>query len=144
MVLTLKTTKKPALTITRTATKANELVYVAVANRKIKYTTGQSRIVYIGTTKVGARRIAASAAAKANDMLKIRGVQHLELFVVTCKSVPHVKTWHKLERGLILAFREIFGSPPIRNKTGQKMRWTDELTYFTRSRLDTVVRKYSH
>lgn len=143
MVLTVQTTNKPAVTITRTATKVKELVYIAVANKKIRYPVGSSRIVYIGTTKNGAARIAASAAAKANQMLGLHGVQHLELFVVTSTSVSKVKTWHKLERGLILAFRERFGEPPKCNIVGKKMRWTDELQYFTRSRLDGVIERYS-
>ena len=103
MVLTVQTTNSPALTITRQATKATELVYIAVANRPIKYPHGQSKIVYIGTTKNGAERIAASAAKKAKDMLGIFGVTHLEFFVVTCTSKGGVKTWHKLERGLLLS-----------------------------------------
>ena len=143
MVLTVQTTAKPAVTITRTATKAQELVYIAVANKKIKYPGGNSRIVYIGTTKNGADRIAASAAAKANQMLGLHGVQHLELFVVTSSSIKGVKTWHKLERGLLLAFREKFGKPPECNIVGKKMRWTDELQYFTRKRLDGVIDQYS-
>lgn len=143
MVLTIQTTKKPAVTITRTATKAKELVYIAVANKNIKYPGGSSRIVYIGTTKNGAARIAASAAAKANQMLGLHGVQHLELFVVTSTSIKGTKTWHKLERGLLLAFREKFDEPPKCNIVGKKMRWTDELQYFTRNRLNSVIEKYS-
>lgn len=143
MVLTIQTQTKPAVTITRTATKSKELVYVAVANKKIKYTGGQSRIVYIGTTKKGAERIAASAAAKANQMLGLHGVQHLEFFVVTSTTTTAVKTWHKLERGLLLAFKGKFGEPPKCNVVGKRMRWTDELTYFTRARLDGLIDHYS-
>lgn len=143
MVLTIQTSAKPAVTITRTATKAKELVYVAVANKTVKYQGGQSRIVYIGTTKNGAQRIAASAAAKANQMLGLHGVKHLELFVITSTSMAGVRTWHKLERGLLLAFKAKFGEPPKCNIVGKKMRWTDELDYFTRSRLDGVIDQYS-
>ena len=106
MKLTVQTTQKPAVTITRQATKSKELVYIAVANKPVKYHGGESRIVYIGTTKNGAERIAASAAKKTGDMLGIFGVSHLELFVVTSTSHGQIKTWHKLERGLLLAFRE--------------------------------------
>lgn len=143
MVLTVQTTKKPAITITRTATKASELVYIAVANKAIKYPSGKSRIVYIGTTKNGAERIAASAAAKASEMLGLHGVKHLELFVVTSTLMGKVKTWHKLERGLILAFKDQFGEPPKCNIVGKNMRWTDELTYFTHGRLNGVISQYS-
>lgn len=143
MVLTIQTTKKPAVTITRTATKASELVYIAVANKTINYSFGKSRIVYIGTTKNGAERIAASAAAKAAQMLGLHGVKHLELFVVTSTSMSKIKTWHKLERGLILAFKDKYGEPPKCNIVGKNMRWTDEQIYFTKERLNGVIFKYS-
>lgn len=143
MVLTIQTQTKPAVTITRTATKAKELVYVAVASKKIKYAVDQSRIIYIGTTKKGAERIAASAATKANQMLGLHGVRHLEFFVVTSTATTGVKTWQKLERGLLLAFKDKFGEPPKCNVAGKKMRWTDELTYFTRRRLDGLIDRYS-
>jgi hypothetical protein len=143
MKLTVQTTKKPAVTITRHATKSKELVYIAVANRPVKYPDGEPRIVYIGTTKNGAERIAASAAKKAGDMLGIFGVSHLEFFVVT--SSPHgpIKTWLKLERGLLLVFREKFGTQPRCNFVGKKMKWSDELEYFTRYRLDGIIDQYS-
>lgn len=143
MVLTIQTNLNPAVTITRTATKSTELVYIAVANKPVKYPEGRSKIVYIGTTKNGAERIAASAAAKAKDMLGIFGVSHLEFFVVASTSKGNIKTWHKLERGLILAFREKFGAQPQCNVVGKKLKWSDELEYFTRSRLDSVIDKYS-
>jgi hypothetical protein len=143
MVLTIQTTTSPAVTITRTATKSQQLVYIAVANKSIQYPSGKSRIVYIGTTKNGAERIAASAAAKAAQMLGLHGVKHLELFVVTSTSIAKVKTWHKLERGLLLAFKDKYGEPPKCNIVGKNMIWTDELTYFTYGRLSGVISQYS-
>ena len=140
--LTVQTTSRPAVTITRTATKSTELVYIGVANRQVRYSAGQSKIVYIGTTKNGADRIAASAAKKAKDMLEVHGITHLEFFVVTSSRKDGIKTWHKLERGLLLAFREKFGSQPQCNIAGKRMKWSDELTYFTRERLDGVIKKY--
>ena len=143
MKLTVQTTQKPAVTITRQATKSKELVYIAVANKPVKYHDGESRIVYIGTTKNGAERIAASAAKKAGDMLGIFGVSHLEFFVVTSTHHGQIETWRKLERGLLLAFREKFGTQPRCNIVGKRMKWSDELKYFTRYRLDGVIDKYS-
>jgi hypothetical protein len=54
-----------------------------------------------------------------------------------------VKTWHKLERGLLLAFKDKFGEPPKCNIAGKNMQWTDELDYFTQERLNRVIDKYS-
>ena len=141
--LSIKTTRKPAVTITRTAFRTKCLVYLALANKAVKYSHGRSRIVYVGTTKRGAKRIAASAAAKAGDMLALHGISSLDFFVVSCQSRQNVKTWHKLERGLLLTFREMFGEIPECNAQGQKFRWTDEDYYFTRKRLRSVIEMYS-
>ena len=141
--LPIQATARPAVTITPPAVKTKTLVYIGVANKAMSYPKGRSRIVYIGTTETGATRIAHSAALKAQDLLPIRGISRLEFYVVTCKSVSSVKTWQKLERGLLITFREIFGKPPLRNKTGQAMRWRDENKYFTHDRLRSVIEKYS-
>jgi hypothetical protein len=142
--LTIQTTARPTVTITRQAVKVPELVYIAVANKLIKYPSGQSRIVYIGQTKNGARRIAASAARKASDILGEHGITHLEFFVVTSTSKADLRPWRKLERGLLLAFKEIYGAQPNCNIVGKKMKWTDELKYFTLHRLKTVIGQYSN
>jgi hypothetical protein len=141
--LTIKVPKNPALTINRDAIRGERLVYLAVANKRVHYPYGSSRIVYIGTTRAGARRIAASAAAKAPDMLALHGVNELSFFVVTCKGRRRVKTWTKLERGLLLTFRQIFGEIPRCNRQGNRMKTTDELYYFTESRLREIIRRFS-
>jgi hypothetical protein len=119
------------------------LVYIAVANRLVKYRHGRSRIVYIGTTRAGIARIAASAASKARLLLGERGVKQLAFYVVTCPPRPRVRTWHKLERGLILAFREMHGQVPIGNKQGKNIFWDDEAWYFSIPRLRRVIEQYS-
>lgn len=142
--LTIKSPKLPAVTITREAVKSDKLVYFAVANRALSYPNGEkSRIVYIGTTQNGAHRMAASAAIKALDMLGLHGVKQLEFFSITCKSRQNVKTWRKLERGLLLTFKYLYGDVPKSNIQGKKMKWTDELSYFSRSRLESVIAQYS-
>ena len=143
MVLMVRTTKTPAVTITRQAIDTDKLVYIAVANKRIKYPKGKSKIVYIGTTKNGADRIAASAAKKAKSMLGIHGVTHLEIFVITSSTTDRVKTWLILERGLLISFRERFGAQPKCNIVGKKMKWSNETEYFRRERLDGVIEKYS-
>ena len=144
MVLTVQTKKKPAITITRTAIKASELVYIAVANKGIKYrSSSKSRIVYIGTTKNGPGRIAQSAAQKAAELLGLHGFKHLEFFVVTSTSMSSIETWRKLERGLILAFKDQYGEPPKCNTAGKRMKWKDEQEYFTKKRLNSIISHYS-
>jgi len=118
-------------------------VYIAVANKKLSYPHGSSRIVYIGTTKAGASRIASSAAYRASQLLALHGVSELSFFVITCASRKAVKTWHKLEVGLILTFKHMYGEPPKCNTKGKNQKWKDELEYFTRNRLETVIKMYS-
>jgi predicted GIY-YIG superfamily endonuclease len=129
--------------IHRRANATKRLVYVAVANKPYKYPYGRSRILYIGSTKKGSSRVAASAAAKAKHLLNEHGVRELEFYTVNCTARQRVKTWMKLERSLLLSFRERFGEVPIGNTHGRKMKWTDELSFFTRRRLNAVLDKYS-
>jgi len=103
--LLLKYRKQPAIVINRVAFKDTKLVYLARANKKIRYPWGQSRIAYIGTTKKGARRIASGAVWKGADLLFEYGIKHLDLHIVVCGKRPGVETWRKLERALIIRFR---------------------------------------
>lgn len=137
--LKVKWQRKPAIIINRTAFHDNKLVYVARTNKKIRYPLGRSRIAYIGTTKKGARRIASSAAVRGEDLLYEYGIKSLELNVVTCGKVPSVETWRKLERALLIRFRERYGKIPQANQSGKKIRWKDELKYFRIEKLDTIL-----
>ncbi len=129
--------------IHRRANANKRLVYLAVANKVHKYQYGRSRILYIGSTKKGSSRVAVSAAAKARELLNEHGVKELNFYTVSCPGRQHVKTWMKLERGLLLIFREKFGNVPIANKHGGRMKWRDELSFFTHKRLGSVLDKYS-
>ncbi|HUX15597.1 MAG TPA: hypothetical protein VMW52_03940 [Phycisphaerae bacterium] len=137
--LPVKFTKEPSFIINRTAFRDNKLVYIARANKKLRYRWARSRIAYIGTTKKGARRIASSAARKGEDLLYQHGIKHLELHVVICGKVQGVETWKKLERALLIRFRERFGQAPRANKTGKKTHWRNEKKYFTEAKLDKVI-----
>src|SRR5258706_15122411 len=98
--LSIKKSKKVALTISRSAIRANKLVYIAKAGKKLKYDLGRSHIAYIGTTKKGANRIASSAAKKAHELLTMHGIKHLDFFVVRSGRRRNVESWKKLERAL--------------------------------------------
>jgi len=141
--LSLKYRRTPAIVINRIAFKDRKLVYVARANKKIKYPLGRSCIAYIGTTKKGARRIASSAVWKGADLLFEYGMKHLDLIVVVCARRQGVETWKKLERALLIRFRERFGAIPKANNQGKKMNWRDELDYFTTKKLDRIIHELS-
>ena len=137
--LTVKRQQTPAIVINRTAFRDNKLVYLARTNKPQRYPWGRSKIAYIGTTKKGARRIASSAAVRGEDLLEKYGMKHLEFYVVTCGKVQGVETWRKLERALLIKFREKFGAIPKANKAGTKIRWKDERKYFRPEKLDRIL-----
>lgn len=137
--LKIKLNTKAAITITRTAIQTDKLVYVARSNKPFRYRYGKSRIVYIGTTKAGVHRIAASAARKAGETLGKYGVKHLDFHVITCKGKQNVQTWWFLERALLLTFRERFGDIPHCNAQGMKIQWNDERKYFRDDQLREVI-----
>jgi len=117
----IKASRKPAITINRQALGAEKLVYLAVANKSRKYPFGyRSPILYIGTTRTGVRRIAQSAAARA-QLLVNHGVKQLQFHVVSCTPLRKVKTWQKLERALLLAFKHTYGSVPVGNTAGKML-----------------------
>ena len=141
MKLRIKYRDRPAVVVHRAAFKDKKLVYVGRANKRYRYPWGRSRIVYIGTTEKGARRVASSAAKKGEDLLFEHGIKAVEFSVVTCGKLQSVATWKKLERALLIKFREKYGAVPRGNIQGKKIRWDDEKYYFNQKRLDAVLEK---
>ena len=127
------------MVVHRAAFRDTKLVYVGRANKRIRYPWGRSRIVYIGTTTKGARRVASSAARKGEDLLFEHGIWEVEFSVMTCSKLRSVATWKKLERALLIKFRETYGAVPQGNFQGKKIRWHDEKSYFSDKRLDAIL-----
>jgi len=132
-----------ALTITRFALDHDRLVYVFVTDRSLKYAHGQSHIAYIGTTKKGTERISQSVSTRAEAILRLHGVRSFQAKVLTCRRRRRVKMWFKLERALIVAFRNRFGEIPRCNVKGNKMTEKDVFRLFRRERVDAVIRNLS-
>jgi hypothetical protein len=131
--------RRHAIEVTRIAVGDQKLVYVLTANRKLRYHHAKSCVAYIGTTKRGIRRVASSAASHAEDILAEYGVKQITARIITCKARPNVKTWVKLERALLLVFREMYGEVPAFNKQGHKIKETDEFEYFKRDKLRKIL-----
>jgi hypothetical protein len=138
--LTLSLKREEALRASRVSVGDQKLVYLLVTDKRLNYSKGRSRIAYIGTTKNGVNRIAQSVAARAPDILRLHGVHTFHARVVTCRPRQRVKTWLKLERALILAFRDHFGEVPKCNSHGKKISHADEFDrYFSRSRVSRII-----
>jgi hypothetical protein len=118
---------------------ANKMVYVLVQDRKHQYRNGRSSVVYIGTTKNGRDRIAQSAAYRADAIFGGRGVREFRARVITCRPRQNVRTWVKLERALLLTFRDMYGQVPALNIHGKRIKALDELRYFRDDRLRFIL-----
>lgn len=117
----------------------DKLVYVILANRKLNYALGRTRVAYIGTTTRSIARLAVSAAYRAPEILGLRGVTEFEVRVISCQPRRNVRTWAKLERALLLTFREMYGEIPHCNKQGIRMKERDEFVYFRPRRLRQIL-----
>ncbi len=133
----------PAITITRTAYAAAELVYIAYANQPIRYEHGDSRIADIGATKNGVWRVASSAAGRAEELFTRRGVHTLEFYLVAAPRKGKHATYRKLERALLLRFRERYGSIPCANKQGKRLRWRAGDNVFTQASINTIIEDFA-
>ncbi|WP_157515261.1 hypothetical protein [Luteimonas abyssi] len=133
----------PALTARRVILDNEKIVYLLVASKPLHYPSGKSRIAYIGTTKKGGSRIASSVATRESSILNLHGVTEFEARVITCKARQRVKMWIKLERALLLSFRDIFGEVPRCNTHGKGFVEEKEFEYFARNRVNAIIRSLS-
>ena len=135
--------KDAAVTVTRIAVGKENLVYVIAGNKRTPYGKFKSRIVYIGTTKRGINRVLGSVAGKARQALASHGTNRIEVHVYSVKPRQNVKMWRKLERGLILAFKDLYGDHiPKFNSQGKGFKWTNEDAYFAKAGLKNIIRRY--
>ncbi len=141
--LTINASSVPAMTIDRRAIKHEKLVYLICAPRALKYGRKRSRILYIGTTERGVRRVASSIAHKAIDFLGEWGVRSLQVCLVTCPLKPGTKSWPRLERDLLIAFKLEFGAVPKANKSGKNFTPDGLSRMFNYRRLVRVVNGYA-
>ena len=137
--LRLRLRRDEALRATRVTVGKNALAYFLIADKRLKYKKGKSRIVYIGTTQKGIARLAQSVAYRSETILKLHGVHTFHVRIVTCTPRKHVKTWRTLERALLLAFRKQLGDVPRCNAQGKKITERDEFKYFARTAIDNVI-----
>jgi hypothetical protein len=135
--------KREAMVVDRVSIGKLKLAYMICADRKIKYKDGRSRIVYIGTTKKGINRFSQSAATRFDSVFQLKKIDRFMVYIVTCTPRQHVKTWHKLERALLLVFKEMFGTVPECNSHGKNYSWRGEDLLFARSRLETIIEDLS-
>lgn len=129
----------PAVSVTRLPGGPLKLCYVVTANKIVAYTSGRSKVVFIGATEEGLGRLVTTVAARTDEIFANHDLTHFDAHVVTCKSVARTDTSHKLERALLITFRELYGQPPLCNRHGGGIQEEDEFSYFTRERIRNVL-----
>jgi hypothetical protein len=129
----------PAVTVTRLAGPTSKLCYVVTANKIVAYPAGRSKVVFIGATDEGLDRAVAAVASRTQQIFSNHDITHFEAHVVTAKSISRVAVWTKLERALLITFRELYGGPPLCNHKGAGIKEEDEFAYFSRARIENVL-----
>src|SRR6267154_6187480 len=116
--LRVRLSKESVLTIDRSRMWKSRMTYILVANKKLKYPSGRgTHILYIGTTRKGAKRPAASAVEKAMSLFgEERGVKQIGIYLLNSESRRNVRTWQKLESALLAVFRQRYFKLPQENK----------------------------
>lgn len=121
----------------RIAIGEESFVYVFVANRPYAYKPGKdgkSRIVYMGTASRGLRRVVDSVFDRSQTIFGW-GTHSFDAYILTCRSRQHVQMWRKLERALLLAFKEKYGRTPKANADVKKMGGANAFRYFSKRRI---------
>lgn len=133
--------RESAMKVNRISINDLKLVYVICANKKVRYPKGRTPVVYIGTTRNGIARVAASAAFRSEDILLLPGVNSFEVRIVTCSVRQGVRTWRKLERAFLLLFKDKYGSVPYCNTAGVGKNFveTNEFDFFARKRIRDIL-----
>jgi hypothetical protein len=125
--------------VTRISVGDDRLAYAMIADKKFNYPKGRSALAYIGTTKKGIFRMTSSIAERANEILRLHGVQSFTVRIITCNRRKHVKMWFKLEHALLVAFRELYGAPPRANDQTDGKNAGTVFNYFSRRRIKRVL-----
>jgi hypothetical protein len=118
---------KVAMTVHRRILTKDRVVYLLVGKKSFTYKGGRSQIAYIGTSKRGAKRIASSAANKAEEVFSKWGSKDMEVYIASCAARPGLPSWKYLERALLTEFVNNYRELPFCNKQGEKFRFNEKL-----------------
>jgi len=120
------------------------MVYVLVADRSFKYSSGRrTRVIYIGTTGKGGHRPATSAIEKASEAFsQLRGVRKIDVHIVTCQSRKAVRTWKHLESALLAVFRDRYWKLPEYNRKKGSVPHTEDISLFREEALMSVLKRF--
>lgn len=144
-VLRIRCSKTSLLTVQRSKRWKKRMVYILVANKAYKYQSGRkSHIIYIGTTRKGVRRPAASAVDKASEAFsELRGVNEISVHVATCRGRRAMRTWEHLESALLAMFRSLHFELPKYNKRKGSVTREEDIHLFRHKALQKVILQFA-
>ena len=139
----IRLVKNPVMTISRQALRQQKTVYILVANKPLYYKwKRKSRIIYIGTTKMGVSRIGQSVVARGEPALGKHGIRRIDAYVAKCRPRKAVEIWKKLESAFLQAFKRYYGLVPYYNKQYKDRPVTDEFKFFREDRLVKILAEF--
>jgi len=135
---------KVAMTVHRRILTRDRIVYLLVGKKPFRYKSGRSRIAYIGTSKRGAKRIAGSAAYKAEEVFSKWGSKEMEVYIASCEARPGLPTWEYLERALLAEFSNYYKQLPFCNKQGENYKFDEKLhKMFKQKRIYRLLMRFN-
>ena len=147
--ITLSKGNVEAVIVNRRATEVEHFVYIAVANKKVKYQSGSySKIVYIGKTKVGLREVSLNLAKCVPKVFEEHGIKSLRYYLIVPKKKTGLDGWSHLERALLSEFKFFHNEVPKANTQGKKFNMDNPAvkksrSFFTEKTLYDTIAHYS-
>ena len=117
-------------------------LYIFLLSINLMPTSAASlRVVYIGTSKNGATRVAQSSADKGKKYLEDHGIRTLSAYIIAVPGKSKVtKIWKKLEDAMILAFIREYGAKPDANRQVPRGKTELVFKYFSEQDILRILR----
>jgi len=134
---------KVAMTVHRRILRKNRIVYLLAGKNSFKYKGGRSHVAYVGSSKYGAWRIAASFPDRAEEIFSRWGSKEMQVFIASCEGRPGLQSWKYLERALLAEFLSFYRELPFCNKQGKKYKFDGKLyKMFSRKRIHRILMRF--
>ena len=135
---------KHVMSIMRDALENKCVSYIILANRRLQYENGGSKIIYIGQTIDGIRRVAESTASRT-EIFEQYDVREIKTYIVSCEPRQEERDmWgdvQNLERAILKVFEEFYGEIPKLNRNGAGPHAQDALDCFSETRIREILRR---
>lgn len=137
---------KHVMSIMRDALESECMSYIILANRRMQYKNGGSKIIYIGQTMDGIRRVAESTASRT-EIFEQYDVREIKTYIISCEPRQRKEDmWgdaQNLERAMLKVFEDLYGEreTPKLNRQGAGPHAQDALNCFSETRIRQILRR---